>query len=533
MHSRIIFLQKDHPSCSFTNALLMLPSDIILVLLTHYIIRGIRYATSTVVWYTKMKFYHAEEINVYDLNALDRALDERIRQKNLPGVSVSIRGPEGVIFEKGYGFGDGEKTRPINENTVFGIASMSKSMTALSLCILAAEGRFDFDTPVIKFFPRFRVPGIPAETVTCRHLAMHTAGIPPMEPLEWSIAMNSVERRENSWSREMKRTSPNKMESIDEIIDYIASCKYKSLGQAGEYMSYSNEGYAILSYIVDQVSGSTLEEFLKERVFKPIGMTRSVLDLDGSEARLIASDGNMTSLFDTDDDGNLLADDNWSILPPFRGCACVKSTAHDMSRYYQCLSNGGVIDGVEAIPHKAVELMIGRSFGENEEPVYCYGLNKRTHLGHVFCEHAGGLHGVSTFGGLIKDENYGFAALCNKGDEDTDDLTWMMYNMVTGRPLDESHMWLHPKAEPFTDTDMVLGRFISHEGEPAIVRVYMKDGKLMAENRMGEAELVYCGDTWFQIKRDGEVAGRIRFYIRSGRAWAAKVYTRIYERMDD
>ena len=59
----------------------------------------------------------------YDLQALDAALAKRIKEKDLPGVTVSIRGPEGVIFEKGYGYGDENQGRPLNEHTIMGIAS--------------------------------------------------------------------------------------------------------------------------------------------------------------------------------------------------------------------------------------------------------------------------------------------------------------------------------------------------------------------------------------------------------------------------
>ncbi len=469
----------------------------------------------------------------YDIAALDAALEARILKKKLPGVSVSIRGREGVIFEKGYGFADVEAGRAINEHTVMGIASMSKSMVTLCLAILGAEGKFSFDDPVVKYFPKFRVPGNPAEDVTCRHLAMHTSGIPPMEPLEWSIVMNTPPGRESEWRNELMRSAPNKMETIDEIVDYIAEGRHKTLGQAGEYMSYSNEGYAILSYIVDMASGTTLEEFLKERVFGPLGMTRSVLDVDASEAKRIASDGNITRLYGADEKGNLTVDDIWSVLPPFRGCGCVKSTAHDMARYYQCLSDGGRIDGRQAIPETAVELLIGAGFPEQEKAFYCCGLNKRVKHGHVFCEHAGGLHGVSTFGGLIKGEGFGVSALCNKGDEDTDDLAWMMYNMLIGRPLGEDHRWLYPAGRDFSEPEMILGSYICYEGQPVVVEVYLRDGKLKAHNPYGEGDMVYCGGTWFTIYREGKYAGRVRFLIRDGKAWGAMFYTRIYERLEN
>lgn len=221
-------------------------------------------------------------------------------------------------------------------------------MTALCACILACEGKLDLNAPVSDFFPEFELAGQPREAATVRMLAMHTAGIPPMEPLEWSIAMNSEGRSENDWLREMKRTAPNNMETIDEIIDYIARCGYNTLGAPGEVMSYSNEGYAILSYIIDKAAGVPLEQFMAERIFAPLGMTRTILD-NGIDAARALSGGNITSLFEVED-GRRVCDDNWSVLPPFRGCAMVKSTSRDMATYYRMIANMGMHEGEQVIP---------------------------------------------------------------------------------------------------------------------------------------------------------------------------------------
>ncbi len=466
---------------------------------------------------------------------LDAALRAHVEAEKLPGVSVSINGPDGVIFERGYGYGDMEKTKPIDEHTIFGIASMSKSMTTLALCMLAAEGALSFSDPVSKYFPSFDMPGTPKEAVQLHHLAMHTAGIPPMEPLEWSIAMNS-EEREGEWITEVRKTAPNKMETIEQIIDYIALGKYGSLGAPGEQMSYSNEGYAILSYIVDKCTGGqSLEQFLDERVFAPLGMTRTVLDLQGERAYPM-SGGNMTSLFEDDDHGNLYCDDVWSNLPPFRGCACVKSTAHDMSRYYKAISGYGVIDGQRVISSAAIELLVGRGFGLTEKPIYCYGLNKRKIGEHTVCEHSGGLHGVSTHGGLFLGEHLGFAALCNKSNQDADRICWILYNFVMKRPLDTPLRWLHESENSFSAPQMLIGKFISNEGVPAVVEVYLKDGVPVVHTKMrGECTLKYCGDTWFHAyQQDGvRPAMRLEFLIRNGTAWGLRVGTRIYSRIEE
>ena len=274
------------------------------------------------------------------------------------------------------------------------------------------------------------------------------------------------------------------------------------------------------------------EQFVNERVFGPMGMTRTVLDLDGSEAKKIASDGNITSLFE-EVDGRKVADDCWSILPPFRACACVKSTAHDMARYYSCIGNGGVIDGKQVIPARAAEIMVGAGFAEQEKPIYCFGLNKRTCHGHVICEHSGGLHGVSTHGGFLKGEGYGFAALCNQGDCDTEELCWIMSNMLMDRPLEESQRWLHPVGREFSEPQALTGTYICHEGIPSEMTVYVTDnGKLEANTQLGVMQLEYCGESWFQGFRNGETASRCRFLVRDGKAWGVMVYTRVWERKE-
>ena len=206
----------------------------------------------------------------FDTAAVDARISSLIARDQFPGVSVCAAGPEGICFARGYGFRDAAHAIAPDVDTVFGIASMSKSITALALAILETEGKLCYDDPVYRYFPDFSVPGAARDTVTLRTLAEHTSGIPPMEPLEWSIAMNS-QREESEWSRAMRQSAPNAMATIEQVIDYIAHCPYPAVGAPGENMSYCNEGYAILSYVADQAAGMPLEQFCQERIFAPAG----------------------------------------------------------------------------------------------------------------------------------------------------------------------------------------------------------------------------------------------------------------------
>lgn len=471
---------------------------------------------------------------MYDTKELDDYIEEIIIKKEYPGLSVCIRGPEGIIFEKGYGYRDMEKTKPVDTDTIFGIASMSKSMTTLACAILEAEGKLSFSDPVTKYFPQFSIPGTPNESVTLRNLAMHTAGIPPIPPLEWSIVMNTPQK-DSEASRKLRESAPNKMDKIEHIIDYISnSGAYEPLGAPGEYMSYSNDAYALLSYVVDQVAGIPLEDFLDERIFKPLGMTRTVLDLDGQKAIALAN-GNITDLFDLDDDGNLYSDQIWSVLPPYRGCACVKSTAKDMTRYYQMISQKGCFEGKQIIDPKAVEILIGRGFPETRNPFYCYGLNKRLFHEKVICEHSGALHGVSANGGLIMG-GYSMTALCNQGESSTEPFIWACYNLILGLPLDTSHEYAIPSGNIFSMPEAVVGTYISREAVPSY-RTVAKDDKsnLYVKIQDDNYKLHYCEETLFSARKldNPEVTISImRFLIRNGKAWGVRCGTRIYQRIE-
>ena len=465
-----------------------------------------------------------------DTRALDEYLQTLFERKELTGISVAAIGPDGEVFSKGYGYRSADKSLPCDPDTMYGIASMSKSQVTLACAMLAVEGRLSFDDPVYWYFPAFSIPGTPRDAVTLRHLAMHTAGIPPIETLEWSIAMHA-QGRDADWIHKLKATAPNPFDTIDQIIDYIAALPYETLGAPGEHMSYCNEGYALLSYVVDQAAGMPLEEFLQKRVYGPLGMTRTVLDMDASEARAL-SGGNLTSLFEKNEEGEITCDNEWSVLPPFRGCGLVKSTARDMAVYYRCLSNHGLHEGRQVIPREAVELLIGKGFPAQKAPTYCYGLYKREHSGHIICEHSGALHGASSHGGLLLGEDWGFAALCNLGDEDVDCFVWTMYNWAIGLPLETSHRWFGSVGREFSNPEMAEGTYRAHEGIPADVTVYQQDGKLFAvkeEKRMG---LTYCGGTLFAaFDEDGKLLLRMEALIRNGHAWAVRCGSRIYQRV--
>lgn len=99
-------------------------------------------------------------------------------------MSVCIRGPEGILYEKGFGYRSIEHRKPVDADTVFGIASMSKSMTALACCILQAEGKMSLEDPVVKYFPDFHIPARRTSASRCGPWPCTAPVCPPWSP--WS-----------------------------------------------------------------------------------------------------------------------------------------------------------------------------------------------------------------------------------------------------------------------------------------------------------------------------------------------------------
>ena len=111
-----------------------------------------------------------------------------------------------------------------------------------------------------------------------------------------------------------------------------------------------------------------------------------------------------------------------------------------------------------------------------------------------------------------------------------DDIMWTLYNAVMGLPLDTCHRWFITAGREFADPEMLLGRYVGHEGVPSIVTVYMKDGSLYANNKRA-LRLVYCGGLRFlgmDLEDPQRVRMRLEFFTRNGHAWGVRCGSRIF-----
>jgi len=476
----------------------------------------------------------------FEIAKLEAFLQDFFEKRKVPGMSVCINGPEGTLYKKGFGFRDLEKEKPVDTETIFGIGSMSKSITAICLSILESEGKFSFRDPVSKYLPALKIPGTPNEALLVHHFANMTSGIPPLPGTFISMLAHT---NFGPWIEpglvEMGRNMvSNPISTVEDLIEYINGSDYEPLGAPGEYMSYSNDCYAMLSTIVDIVSGSTLEQFAHDRIFEPLGMTRTTFDIDEAKAM-----GNITSIFATNG-GQLFASDDWDVAPPYRGAGWVKSTCEDMCKYYETLACDGVLRGKRVLPEGCVARTIGHAFPETADGIYCYGMMKRVFNGLVLHEHAGGMTGVASMGGFFfSDGGYATTVLMNIGMSGATEsgpspvVPYLaMTNMLLGLPLKANHVRYMPSGETPEDPKMYVGTYVSNEFFPPTEFTISKgkDGELYVNG--SKSKLLLCETTVFALD-DGttpiDQSLRAKFFIRGGKAWGMDIGSRMYQREED
>ena len=171
-----------------------------------------------------------------------------------PGCAVGVVRDGQLAFAKGYGMADLEHDTPITPSTRFYIASLSKQFTAMSIVLLAQEGRLSLDDWVRRWVPQVPSFGAP---ITLRQLLHHTSGLRDYFTL---LALSG-------WPSDGLLTEP-------QFVDLVSRQKNLNFTPGDEFL-YSNTGYALLAMVVERASGQSLRDYAADHIFKPLGMAHT------------------------------------------------------------------------------------------------------------------------------------------------------------------------------------------------------------------------------------------------------------------
>lgn len=198
------------------------------------------------------------------LQLIDVWLTAKKDYQNIPAIMAVVVDDQDILYSGAFGYANKSKALKASENTITSICSTSKVFTATAIMKLVDEGKLSLDDKVRDILPDFKVHQAPTEgsAITIRSLLSHTSGLPR-------------DTKHGYWSGP-DFAFPTK----DEMYESLAS--QHTTYAVGANMSYSNTGYALLGPIIEKVSGQSYSNYMQQSIFKPLGMTNSVVEMQSS-----------------------------------------------------------------------------------------------------------------------------------------------------------------------------------------------------------------------------------------------------------
>jgi CubicO group peptidase (beta-lactamase class C family) len=320
---------------------------------------------------------------------LPHLVDEVRAAWGVPGVAVAVVQDGRVLYSGGVGRRDLEAGGEITSRTVFSVGSATKAFTAAAVGMLVDEGAIKLDQPVRAYLPELKLfDEEVARRLTVRDLLAHRSGL---------------ERHDAVWYRsELDRTV------LMERLRYLRP----GVGLRERFL-YNNLMYMVAGRAVERVTGGTWEEFVRRRIFEPVGMSRSSF---GSPA---AGDQDVASPHAIGRDRGVIAVPRyagWAIGPALSIC----SSADDMARWLQLLQGLGVVGGRRLLAEATVlemftPQMAVPSLGPRELPISSYGLGwfVESYRGRLMVSHAGSIDGFYSIVALLPTDGLAVVVLTN------------------------------------------------------------------------------------------------------------------------
>jgi len=326
------------------------------------------------------------------LEALPQVVEKGLKGLKVPGVALAVVKGQEVIFARGFGWRDVDKKLPMTPDTLLAIGSATKAFTTFTLGTLVDEGRVEWEKPVRFYIPWFRLYDTFATLhLTPRDLVTHRSGL-PRHDLVW---YNNHSASREEFVRRLAYLQPS------------ADLRTK--------FQYNNLMFLTAGYLIEVLTGQTWEEAVRERVLKPLEMTRtnfSVLDSqkDSDFAQPYRqAKGKIKKI-------------PFRIITNMGPAGSINSSVNEMTHWLMVHLNGGKYKGKTIIKPQTLQDMhlahmptgTTPSIPEITPADYGLGWFIDTYRGHQRVHHGGNIDGFSAMVWLMPQDGLGFVALANK-----------------------------------------------------------------------------------------------------------------------
>jgi CubicO group peptidase (beta-lactamase class C family) len=324
----------------------------------------------------------AEKFSTERLQRIDKLVKQYVDSGWIKGADVLIARNGKIVYNKAFGFADAEANKPMQTDNIFRIASQTKAITSTAVMMLFEEGKFLLDDPISKYIPSFAHPKVVAEfnpkdssyttiaarrEITIRDLLTHTSG------LDYAQIGSEKMRAIYAKAGVTAGLTSDKILLADKI-NKLGTLPL--VNQPGEKFTYSLS-VDVLGYLVEKVSGKSLAQFFKERIFEPLGMNDTYFYLPKEKFSRLASVYSVDSqqhLIKAAGAAFLAVDYPTSNGTYYSGGGGLSSTTKDYAIFLQMMLNKGVYNGKRLLSRHTVEIMTMNQIGDLNVGINKFGL---------------------------------------------------------------------------------------------------------------------------------------------------------------
>ena len=403
-----------------------------------------------------------------EFSELDALARIELQAANAPGAALAIVESDRVVYQTAIGLANAETGQAMTPDMLFRIGSVTKMFTTAALVSLAEEGKLKLDEPIGKY-----TTGLHGKLsrVTAHQLMSHSAGIRDEAPAFGQHDETALAATVRSWGDDYFFTEP------------------------GRVMSYSNPGLTLAGFVVEQVARLPYADVIDQRLFKPLGMTRTTfrptVAMTWPLAQGHATDGKSPP----------------TVVRPFADNAgywpagFMFSNVADLARFTIAFMNGGAIDGRQVLTPTAITTL---STGYVDVPSsadgsrYCYGLTTSMHRGVRIVEHGGAIDGFGASIRMLPDRKAAVVILVNKGGGSLPKTSERALELLA--PLQPAAPVGTPMAMDAAEMAKYAGAYFNGSTRIDLV---VRDGKLFFRRGGQEAEVVKTGPLRFSMTAPG------------------------------
>lgn len=327
------------------------------------------------------------------VRAIESLVTEWLREEDLPGASLVLVDEDGECYAEGFGARDLETNAPATPDTLYGVGSISKPVTALAVARLADAGDLSLEDPVADYVDHFA--GTPGEPVTIAGLLSHTSGMPASDA---GVLDQALEGR------------PAGIADDDDYERHLRDAgEWRVTGE--DRFMYCNAGYDVLGRVIESVDGRRYADYVREEILEPLEMDRSTFD---------------PGPFEDDDDattGYLGGEEVPEPTPfPFEELihpsGGLVSSVRELGRFLRAGMGDGALEGSRVAPPGTFERLQRRrarfhAYLDGREEEYGLGWMAQPLVGDRVVGHGGSIGVSMAYAGYLEDERLGVAIACN------------------------------------------------------------------------------------------------------------------------